>query len=136
VGISLTISAKSQNQPGHQRLVLTGDAHVAATHGERVLTSLAADTTHVENTVREELRAGLPELVTEVEEHHPLGGLSSGVPRRQGPQATGDVSRLGDTEQQPGGDERAVVGLEGLEGGYQAEEEQLKREPSTGTDPV
>lgn len=90
----------------------------------------------MEDTVRKQLRAGLPKLVAKVEEHDPLGGLTAGVPRRQGPQSAGDVSRLGDAEEETRRDERPVVGLEGLEGGYQSEEEQLEREPSTGPDAV
>lgn len=99
-------------------------------------TRFAAHTSHVQNTICKQLGAGLPKLVTKVEEHDPLGGLASGVPRRQGPQPAGNVPRLGDAQQEACRDERAVVGLEGLERGDQSEEKQLEREPPTRADAV
>ena len=99
-------------------------------------TSLAANTTHMQDTVCDQLRRGLAELVTEVEEHDTLGSLLPCVPCRQRPQATGDKTGLGHAEQETRSDERAVVVLECLEGTDGTEEEKLKSEPLAGTDAV
>ena len=97
---------------------------------------LASDAAHVKNSVGQEFGRGLAELVAEVEDHDTLGCLCAGIPGREGPQTTGDEAGLCDTEQQAGGNERAVVRLEGLEAADDTEEKELEREPFARTDTV
>ena len=99
-------------------------------------TSLVADAAHVKNTIGQQLGGGLAELVSKVEEHDTLRRLAACVPGRQRPETTGDEARLGHAEEETGGDEGAVVVLEGLEGGNGAEEEELQSEPLSGADAV
>lgn len=58
-----------------------------------------ADSTHVQDSIGEELGRRLSELITKVEEHDSFGSLLSGVPSRQGPKATRDETGFGDTEE-------------------------------------
>lgn len=97
---------------------------------------LATHTTHMQDTIRQQLGAGLAELVAEVEDHDALGRLLARVPRRQRPQATRDETRLRDAQEEASDEEGGVALLEGLEGGDGAEEEELEREPPGGTDAV
>lgn len=105
-------------------------------HKQPKPSSLSANTSHVKNTIGQQLGRSLAELVTKVEEHDALGRLSARVPGRERPETAGNETRLGDTKQQTGGNEGAIAVLESLEGRDGAEEEELQGEPLAGADAV
>lgn len=112
------------------------DGEAAHEHKQPEPTSLVADTAHVEDTIGQELGGSLTELVTKVEEHDTFGGFLAGIPSREGPETTGDETRLSNTEEESSRDEGSVVVLESLEGTDGAEEEELQGQPLAGADTV
>ncbi len=90
----------------------------------------------MQNAVCQQLRRRLTGLVPEVKDHDSLRGFLPGVPRREGPQPARNEARLGHSQEESGGDERAIAFLKGLEDADRSEQKELERQPFSWADPV
>lgn len=90
----------------------------------------------MKDTICEQLRGCLPELIPEVEEHDSLRSFFPCVPSGKSPKSTWDEARFGHSKEESTSNERVVAVLESLESADCAEEEELESEPLSGADSV
>ena len=86
----------------------------------------------MQNTIRNEFRGRLTELITKVKDDDSLSCFGTGIPGREGPETAGNKARFSDTKEEARDQKRPITLLEGLEGTDGAKQENLQSKPFTG----